>query len=252
MGSMNFRDFHQFWGYNHRLTLQKNASIWFYLAHNSFRAMVNCTDQQFTPVFGDFQPIFGKNVFSKKIGFFARKESGKWDAYQWEVGSFPLLVFFGGGSLVQNFASRESPNTGRRSRRRRRKRLESSCPTMLDGPCAAVVFSPAGRRWAEGAYVSRRTVDGARMSTLQRVQKVRVVWSAPRRQAHESVLLRAEKKGGARGAHMGRAVRRSAVVEWVIWVGCASSCVRRVRACARSSGRGRAPGSDFFHVPRNY
>ena len=50
---------------------------------------------------------------------------------------------------------------------------------MLDGPCAAVVFSPAGRRWAEGAYVGRRTVDGARMSTLQRVQKVRVVWSVP-------------------------------------------------------------------------
>ena len=62
--------------------------------------MVNCTNQQFTPVFGDFQPIFGKNVFSEKTGFFARKESGKWDAYQWE-----LLVFFGGGSLVQNFAS---------------------------------------------------------------------------------------------------------------------------------------------------
>ena len=77
-------------------------------------------------------------------------------------------------------------------------------------------------------------------------------WSGlPRRQARE-MLLRAEKKGGARGAHMGRAVRRSAVVEWVIWVGCASSCVRRVRACARSSGRGRAPRSDFSCRERNY
>ena len=60
------------------------------------------------------------------------------------------------------------------------KTTRKQLPAMLDGgPCAAVVFSPAGRRWAEGAYVSRRTVNGARMSTLQRVQKVRVVWSAP-------------------------------------------------------------------------
>ena len=62
---------------------------------------------------------------------------------------------------------------------------------------------------------------------------------------HERCSFGPKKKGGARRAHMGRAVRRSAVVEWVMWVGCASSCVRRVRACARSSGRGRAPKSDF-------
>ena len=38
----------------------------------------------------------------------------------------------------------------------------------------AVVFARSGLRWAKGAHVSRRTIDGARMSSLRRVQKVLV------------------------------------------------------------------------------
>ena len=80
----------------------------------------------------------------------------------------------------------------------------------------------------------------------------------PKRCAHAAGVRVIEKQEMMRkmareaAGHLGRAaldaakraVRRSAVVEWVIWVGCASSCVRRVRACARSSGRGRAPRSN--------
>ena len=48
--------------------------------------------------------------------------------------------------------------------------LVGTCPC----PCPCSCLARSGLRWAKGAHVSRRTIDGARMSSLRRVQKVLV------------------------------------------------------------------------------
>ena len=78
---------------------------------------------------------------------------------------------------------------------------------MSTVPSAAVIFSRSGLSWAEMAYARRRSGDCARMSSLQRVEKVLVGLVGPVSR-HEK-RLRPERKGVRRGGRplAGRVVR---------------------------------------------
>ena len=149
------------------------------------------------------------------------------------------------GGSSRRFPS-EAPVQSKKKKLLRRLRgvAENSCCRMmvvrLHGGRLRALGAPLGEGGAREQAHHRRRADVVSPASPESPGRS----GLPRRQGHKGCFEQKERDLRVRGALV-RAMRRSAAAEWIIWIGCASSCVRQVRACARSSGLGEAPRSDF-------